>query len=55
MLDLRRFCLWLSGMALLVACGGEPTKPRAPVATVEVSAATTGVAGGPTQPQIARN
>jgi alpha-tubulin suppressor-like RCC1 family protein len=44
MLDLRRFRLWLSGMTLVAACGGDPTKPRAPAATVEVSAATTGVA-----------
>jgi alpha-tubulin suppressor-like RCC1 family protein len=47
MLDLRRFCLWLSGMALVAACG-DSTTPRAPVATVEVSAATTGVAIGHT-------
>ncbi|HXT90544.1 MAG TPA: Ig-like domain-containing protein [Trebonia sp.] len=44
MLNLRRFCLWLPGMAFVAACGGDPTTPRAPVATVEVSAATAGVA-----------
>src|SRR6185437_2458880 len=47
MLDLRRFRLWLSGIVLVAACG-DPTPPPAPVATVEVSAATTGVAVGRT-------
>src|SRR5882672_5661722 len=47
MLDLRRFRLWLSGMALVAACG-DSTTPPAPVASVEVSAATTGVAVGHT-------
>ena len=47
MRDMHRFCLQLYGIALVAACG-DSTTPRAPVATVEVSAATSGVAVGHT-------
>lgn len=48
MLTMRRLGLRLCGLALITACGGEATSPRAHVATVEVTAATDGVVVGHT-------
>ncbi len=45
---MRRFCLPLCGLALLTACGGDPTPPPGPVALVVVTTGASGVVVGHT-------